>query len=234
MKIVVYTAIVPSEFDKLCSAMYPNKDVKYICFTDEPDKISYWHNEFKNWEIRKIEREYEDPQRDQKKVKILCHKFVEADVSIYTDPNIMFYRDPAEEVVLKFIEENDLALHINPYYNNIYVEGEVVLSRDKPNLVEDQLIKYKKDGFPGSLEGQVSMFAGGFIIRRHTKLIEEFNTNWWNEIVKHSKRDQLGLNYTIWKMGIKCSSIPWLSICGPIVIPFYYYERMLSEKENLS
>jgi hypothetical protein len=228
MKIVVYTAIVPSEFDKLGPAMYPSEDVKYICFTDDPDKIDYWGvaKDYKNWEIRKIEREYDDPGRDAKKVKALCHKFVEADVSIYTDANIMFYKNPIEGTILRFVELYDLALHIHPLYTNIYVEGAVVLARDKPNLVANQLVKYKEEGFSGSLEGQVPMFAGGFIIRKHTKLIEEFNTNWWNEIVNHSKRDQLSLNYTIWKMGFKCNPIPWLSLCGPI------YHHSITEKSS--
>lgn len=215
MKIVVYTSVVPVGFDKLGPATH-FKEASYICFTDIPEKIEHWElaKGFENWEIRKIEREFEDPGRDAKKVKILCHKFVDADYSIYMDANIMFGRSPTE--ALRFVDNNDLALHIHPLYKNIYVEGEVVLGRDKPNLVFDQLEKYKKEGFSGSLDGGIPMFAGGFIIRKHTKLVEEFNTNWWNEVVNHSKRDQLSLNYMIWKTGMKVTPIPWLSICGPI------------------
>ena len=175
MKIVVYTSVVPVGFDKLGPATH-FKEASYICFTDIPEKIEHWElaKGFENWEIRKIEREFEDPGRDAKKVKILCHKFVDADYSIYMDANIMFGRSPTE--ALRFVDNNDLALHIHPLYKNIYVEGEVVLGRDKPNLVFDQLEKYKKEGFSGSLDGGIPMFAGGFIIRKHTKLVEEFNT----------------------------------------------------------
>jgi len=223
MKIVVYTSIVPGGFDKLGPAKHSSENISYVCFTDDPSKIKFLYSSYANWEIKKIEREYDDPGRDAKKVKILCHKFVDADISFYADANIVFGWNP--ENLLNFVDGTDLALHIHPYYKSIYVEGGVVMNWDKPGLVRKQLEKYKEDGFSGSLDGKFPMFAGGFIVRKHTKLIEEFNINWWNEVESHSKRDQLSLNYTLWRMGLKPYPIPWLSVCGPVFRHVGKYEH---------
>jgi hypothetical protein len=59
--------------------------------------------------------------------------------------------------------------------------------------------KYKSLNYPVN-NGLASC---GIIFRKHTSKIAEFNEAWWNEITKHSRRDQLSFNYVMhnWKHG---------------------------------
>lgn len=60
--------------------------------------------------------------------------------------------------------------------------------------------KYKSEGYP-SIGGLIS---GNFIIRKNKDPLQmNLNRKWWNEISKHSRRDQLSFNYVIWKYKFK-------------------------------
>ena len=51
------------------------------------------------------------------------------------------------------------------------------------------------------------LFAGGFILRRHTPEIVEFNQAWMNELRVSSPRDQMALAHTIWSTGIEPATL---------------------------
>ena len=63
--------------------------------------------------------------------------------------------------------------------------------------IQAQIQQYLREGFP--LE---SLLYRGAMIVRHPEAAE-FNTFWWNEILKHKHpRDQLSMAYAIWRTGV--------------------------------
>ena len=61
--------------------------------------------------------------------------------------------------------------------------------------------------------------SGFLIVRRHTPKIAKFNELWWNEVDRGSVRDQLSIDYALWKLGIEPVDIPGDLFRGP------HYER---------
>lgn len=197
MKLAIYTAIF-GKFDILKSPKIINKDIKYICFTDRKMKC-------KPWEVKIVKPEY-DLQRENRKYKILSHKFFEDyDYTIYLDGQYVIMSDLSQNVE-KWLNNNDIALLKHPKRNCLYEEAKACIEKGKDDidLIKKQIVKYKNEGYPENN----GLTANGFIIRRHTKKIEEFNELWWNEVKNFSLRDQISFCYVINKLKMNYSIIP--------------------------
>jgi hypothetical protein len=161
-KIVVYTAQVGG-LDT------PRKDI--LCFKE--------NNGFK--ESRRAARMY----------KILSHRFVDADYSIWCD-NLIYLKKKPEELI-NLLDGKDIAVMRHPSNTSIYDEAKDIKKAklDSSIVVDAQTSYYKSRGY-NSNDG----FAmTGLIIRKHTKEIEELNNQWWAELSSGSLRDQLSFNY---------------------------------------
>ena len=55
--------------------------------------------------------------------------------------------------------------------------------------------KYRDENFPK----QFGLVQTGIIARENNNRTKEFCKNWWNELERGSKRDQLSFNYVLWK-----------------------------------
>ena len=124
--------------------------------------------------------------------KILAHKFLDCDISIWMDGNITLLIPP-EEAVEMWLGDADIAFF--RHYKSKDLDWEL------------KWIKYKFNRrSPVSLEAQAQvehyrplnitkdeLGMGGFIIRRHTPLVERFNEAWFSEICVRGQRDQLSL-----------------------------------------
>ena len=123
--------------------------------------------------------------RNSRAVKILCHKYIDADISIYYDANIL--RTSSLDFLINSLGDNDML--ITKSYKKIKDEFELAINRvpenEKPLLIE-QKEHYKNLGI---LEYSVYGFQP--LVRRHSKLMEEFNNEWWAEICRYSYRDQV-------------------------------------------
>ena len=121
------------------------------------------------------------------------HKFIDADISIWVDGNITLLKTP-EELVNEWLGDADIAVF--KHYKSKDLEWELKWIKYKFNRRSDvyleavkQVEHYKKEGLPSKDE----MAMGGFIIRRHTPIVERFNEAWWAEICRWGQRDQLSL-----------------------------------------
>ena len=165
MNIITYTAITNSKDT-------PRTDIK--CF-QKYDK-------------------FKDPVMNAKIYKILPHKFLDCDISIWIDGNIYLLK-PIEEVIKDWLGDNDMAFFRHYKSKNLDWELKWIkyVWRSKNRQVyEDaitQIEHYKTIGLPE----QKDMAMGGFIIRRHTPEVEKFNEAWWSEICRWGQRDQLSL-----------------------------------------
>ena len=165
MKIIPYTAITGKKD-------FPRTDIK--CFGKYDKFIS--------------------PVMNAKFYKVLPHKFLDCDISIWMDGNIYLLK-PIEGVIKEWLGDNDIAFFRHYKSKNLDWELKWIkyVWRSKDRRVYEEAIKqiehYKKIGLPE----QKDMAMGGFIIRRHTPEVEKFNEAWWAEICRWGQRDQLSL-----------------------------------------
>ncbi len=198
MKIVIYTAIF-NDYDFLSTPKVINRDVRYVCFSDK--KINAYP-----WENIVVEREFEDLRLENRKYKILCHKFFpDYDYSIYLDASYAILRDISQFVEV-WLGENDIAVQKHRIRNCLYDEALQCIRNKKENsaIIKEQIKKYMKEGYPRNN----GLTQNGFLIRRHTKKVIDFNEAWWNEVKTYSTRDQISFSYVIYKLKMKYSIIP--------------------------
>jgi len=136
---------------------------------------------------------FKSDARNSRMPKILSHKFIKADVSVYWDAN--FYLKPGleiEKVVNDYLGNYDIvAQKCNVGRDCVYQEIEAaktrVSSHEEIELLTKQAEYYRSIGFRehcGTLAGYQPL------IRRHSPIVKAFNEAWWAEICRYSYRDQ--------------------------------------------
>lgn len=131
---------------------------------------------------------FKAPVMNAKFYKVLSHKIIDEDISIWVDGNI-FLNVPPEKLVEEFLGNADMAVHRHPDRDDVYEEC-------------DAILKWKGDE-DGSVRGYRSylefidyprhdgLYNCCVLIRRNTPLVMSFNEAWWAEICRYSTRDQL-------------------------------------------
>ncbi|OED29867.1 glycosyltransferase [Methanosphaera sp. WGK6] len=194
-KIAVYTAIT-GNYDDLITPSVIESDFDYICFTDNPDLKSNF------WEIRQMEDLDLDEIRKARHYKILPHKYLDNyDYSIWIDSNFDITGN-LKHYIKKFSKKHKLLAIKHEERECLYKEAQtcIDLGKDDIEIINSQIQKYKNEGFPENY----GLIASGILFRNHhdTNVINLLET-WYNEVVNHSRRDQLSFNYACWKTGFK-------------------------------
>lgn len=198
MNIACVTAICGG-YDRLTSELPLDDGTKYICFTDTPEI------QCSRWDVRPACKDFNDWDanvRNAKRHKLLIHEYVYCDYSLWIDGHVNLYKTPTQ-LIEQYLENTDYDIITFKHWGRdcVYDEAEIcmTLGLDKAELMQRQMSDYQAEGYPR----KHGLNAGGTILRRHNKQVEEFNKFWWDQVCKYSKRDQLSLNYSIWKTGIK-------------------------------
>jgi hypothetical protein len=112
----------------------------------------------------------------------------EHDISIWVDGNI-YPNVSDEELVRIFLGQNDITTFKHPGRRCTYSEAKAVIRHglDDPQVVNAQMMYYKANKFPVNY----GLPETTMIIRRNTFAVNKFNEDWWAEIQRWSKRDQL-------------------------------------------
>lgn len=157
-----------------------------LLITDNPEA------KVKGWETVFVEPK-EDILKQSRELKINIHKFVNAELYIYIDANYELLRDINPYLDRHF--KGGLTVSQHPARDCIYYEARKVLELKKEsfNVVDKQMRQYQREG----LKMHYGLFEGGFVIRDNS--VNKFCEKWFNEVEKHSYRDQLSLPYAIWK-----------------------------------
>ncbi|MFA5990502.1 MAG: glycosyltransferase domain-containing protein [Sphingomonas sp.] len=124
--------------------------------------------------------------------KILAHKFLDCDISVWMDGNISL-NVPVEQVVKEWLGDADIAFfrHYKSKdldWENRWIKYKFGRHSEVAKEAEKQYERYK----PLNIRKE-ELGMGGFIIRRHTPLVEAFNNEWWSEICAFGERDQMSL-----------------------------------------
>jgi SAM-dependent methyltransferase len=199
-RIAVYTAIT-SRYEPLRNPSVITPGVRYFCFTDEPRGLSLINDTV--WEILGIPKLPRlDPVRRARRVKILFHRVLQGDdfdYSIWVDGNVDIIGDLRP--LLSTPPEHPIVGFRHPFRDCLYQEGEACIqeSRDDPGRIRRQLEGYRAAGYP---EHQ-GLTETNVLIRRHgDPAVMAVMEAWWEEVARHSKRDQLSFCYVMWRAGM--------------------------------
>jgi hypothetical protein len=134
---------------------------------------------------------FKESRRAARIYKVLSHRFIDADYSIWCD-NIVHLKKKPEDY-LELLGGKDIAVMTHPTNQSIFEEAEDVINGkyDDKTIVESQMAHYKSLKY----KPEKGFAMTGLIIRKHTKELKELNNAWWAEISAGSKRDQLSFNY---------------------------------------
>ena len=181
MRTVIYTAIFGGR-DRLWPPRQVEPDCRYVCFTDDREL------EAELWEVRVVPRSDFDPVRSARRWKILSHRAVDCDRSIWIDA-IYEIVGPLAALFERFTE--DLAVFRHPVRDCVYEEAAECIrrGRDDPELIQRTLERLRRQTHPP----HAGLFESGFLLRRHSAAVAEFNESWWNEIRRGTRRDQVSL-----------------------------------------
>lgn len=186
---VVYTAIFGG-YDPLRPLLphVADCETQFVCFTDD-SRLSA-----PGWETITLPMSdpIEPPWRTAKRVKILGHERLwDFSQSVWLDGSIAILKPP-QEIFQLFSQELGLFWHSR---GCVYREAAACISRrkDHPDRIRRQIERYRDQGHPA----RWGLWMGGFLFRRHSQAILEFNQRWWDEVAGSSCRDQLSLPYVL-------------------------------------
>lgn len=189
----IYTAVI-GEYDYLITSNNVKlDDWDYICFTDNKNLKSDF------WRVIYIEN-YGNSTLDNYKlaryIKTNYIKFLSSyDYIIWKDARIMINCNL--NTYLNLLQDNDILWMDNPYSKSLEDEMKNILDvKIETEFIINEIRKrYKKENF----KCDTGLIASGIMLfRNNNKMIEFFN-EWWGEIFKYSYRDQLSVNYVLWK-----------------------------------
>lgn len=203
-KIAFFSAI-SDHYDSVKTPLFIQDDADYYLFSDTEQV------ETSVWKIKPCLYEDSDKVRTCRYVK--THPYVllaQYEVAVWIDSNITLSGDFSEEIQ-KFIDSGKpIGAVYHPYRNNIYDEAKAVsaLGIDDKTVIKNQVQRYKQLGFAHHdlIESNILFFN---LKHPKTKIIL---SDWWTEINQFSKRDQLSLNFVLWK-----NDEDWFKIAPPHV-----------------
>jgi len=200
-KVVVYTALTGG-YEKLLPHEHLDPAYDYVAFADTPLKDCGF------WVVRPIDYWHPDPVRIARYVKAHPHKyFPEHEYAVWVDANVVV-RGELSRYVEQVMRQPVFAVGgiPHPVRRCIYEEADAVIhaGKDVSGRAEHQIALYKEQGYPqrhGLIETNL------MVINLRHPASRRVMAGWWREMDRHSHRDQLSLNYVLWKEGL-----PWLPI----------------------
>ena len=205
---VVYTAIT-AWYDRLRTPAVIDENLDYVAFTDDPHLPAV-----PPWQPVRIETAKRNPRVTSRWYKLLPHLHLGEYAS-------SLWIDGAFEIVASLSGLMDelaaggkIAMFHHPERDCVYQEAVTVkeFGYERPAIVDLQMACYRARGYPE----RNGLNLGSVIFRRHhDPQICLAMVDWWRQIELFSQRDQLSLNYVLWKHSIPCLPIeseqgPWL------------------------
>lgn len=201
-RLAVYTVQTGSKGDFEGFGIDPHTDVDLILFTDDP-KLRIG-----GVDTRVIDTHGLDPARSSRLPKLLPHRYLpEYEWSLYVDANCRLKQNPATLLRLCTPEPFDFFSFAHPHRSCIYEEAEVVIGHDydKEERVREQIDHYRRTGYPAN-EGLIT--ATVLLRRHHNKETVQISEEWYEHVLRFSKRDQLSFNFVAWRNRYRHGVLP--------------------------
>lgn len=189
---VIYT-VITGGYDRLHEPKVVNKDLDYICFTDDRSMKS------ETWKIVQIEDGMGlDSVHLQRYYKIFPQEVLkEYDYSIYIDGKNEIAGD-LQEFIEFYSGQQSMLCFPHPLRENLIQEVEEVARLGKADAGEmkRQLDQYKDLGYDFS----VPIIESCVLVRsHHDEALKGVMSDWWEELNTRTHRDQLSIGYVCWK-----------------------------------
>ncbi|MFA6501900.1 MAG: glycosyltransferase domain-containing protein [Parachlamydiales bacterium] len=222
MKKVIYTAIIDS-YDTLYEPKLITDDWEYICFTDVKNLKS------ENWKIIHVDKE-ENPILLARKIKILFHLYLDADLIIWLDANIEI-RCNLDQFVKEFHSE-PMSLMQHPSSANALDEAKLCVKFGKISFLdaEKQIGFYEKVGY----KFKDQQVATGLMIRDNNRKVRAFCEEWFYQVALFSTRDQLSFNYTAWKCRLKYNLFNFHVVLNQTKFYYLKHQRLKKKMKKLN
>jgi hypothetical protein len=169
----------------------------FVAFCDRPVAST-------TWKVRPACDLFKDPVRNAKIHKILPHLYFPAhEYSLWIDGSLELV-DPAPVLIEKYLAGRDVVFGRHGVHRSLGDEIDACIREalDDPALLREQMAEYE-----GSPAGPGCPLAGA-ILRRHTPAVALFNSLWWTEICRWSRRDQLSLLHSLTRAGLRWDYFP--------------------------
>lgn len=230
MRRVVYTCLF-GHSELFNDFQYQRDDIDFICFTDDPELRSDF------WKIELVPKQLLDPARAAKKFKALPHVFLaQYDWSLYID-NTVRLKTPPARLFDEFLAGAESPLVCFRHFERdcVYDEAKVVLSLDFdiPERVNPQMALYRYLGYPAKNGLSVSTLL---LRRHHDPALTRVMHTWSDQVLCHSKRDQLSMLPSCWFEKFEVAYMParfdkyelldWPVIKDGVRLPRDFYEAV--------
>jgi GT2 family glycosyltransferase len=193
-RVAVYTALTGGYEESIIHERLA-PEVDYIFFSDAPaDDRGFW-------DIRPIPYKSERAVRRARHVKTNPHAYLSGyDIAVWIDANVIIRGDILKYVQLA-IDDPDTPIFgiAHPHRNCIYEEAKAVVAakKDDAGIVERQIARYRSEGYP-TRQGLIE--TNLLVVNLTHPLSRRIFDEWWQEIDLGSHRDQLSLNFVLWKV----------------------------------
>lgn len=199
-KICAYTCIT-GEYDILHEVKWPEKNVDYLCFTNNKNLKS------KTWKIVYIENENLDNHYLSRKIKILGHPIISEnyDISIWMDASIIWDKS-ITDFINTYFKDTSLAAFKHSARSTIREEAITCLlfNKDSKDNIVNTLNFLKTNNYIDNID----LYEMTVFIKKHNdpQVIQTMNI-WFDTLRRFSKRDQLSFPYSVWKTKLKVKTI---------------------------
>ena len=194
-KIAIYTCITGG-YDTPTDNFEHKDGYDYILFSDTPINTKSWNNFIVTFNTGTL-----STVKQQRFIKTHPHHVLKNyDVVVWVDANTSI-----DDKLYKYIEENKdntITFKKHPDRDCIYDEIKEVVLRGKEERVIGEAIynRYEREKFPK----HYGLYETNVIISHpNNKDVQNLFERWWVEIYNNSHRDQLSLNYVVWKYGFE-------------------------------
>ncbi len=216
-ELIVYSCVSGS-YDNIHDTLLegkvsPEPGIRYVLYTDNlpspfPCLVQKPGSNIE-WDLRPLVWKTDCPVRTARYHKCLPHRVLEPHKkSLWIDGSLVFKEvRPLSDIVNPALGDNfSLATFKHPDRACIYQEELACLKyrKDDPTTMRRQMQAYQADGYP-PFSGLVETAC---VARRNNDECAAFNEGWWEQIERHSRRDQLSFNYVCWKQGMSYSHLP--------------------------
>lgn len=198
--IVVVTALIGAA-ESVVPPPRSQPGVRYVCVTDRAD--------VRGWE-RLPASNYQDPRRAARLVKTSVHEMFPGLVTVWLDASFELLVHPKEIIEAAVLTGCSLVGFVHPDRSRICDEAEAILrSRLAPQpQVMWQLQAYQDEGFDTAETPQTVLTTTGVLVRWPTPEVIAFNRLWQRQVLTHTVRDQLSVDYCAWRTGVRIGYLP--------------------------
>lgn len=193
MSLVLYSALYGTREPLNTEVFGPFTDVRRVLFTDRDDL------DFPGVEIVHLPADGLDPARASRRAKLMPHRYLREDWSLWLDNKSRLKRDPSE-ILATLQARSPAAFHAFPHFRRdcVYQELQTCWENglDDYRTLKERERTYRAEGMPE----HAGLIEGHFILRRHhDPATAAFGEDWFDHVCRYSRRDQISFPYLAWK-----------------------------------